>query len=95
MNDTSWIHNPELDVLHPRKKELIVRFIEETAGKSFAQAIPIFSRLSKTMQEEGLSFTPEENTLIMDILTRDMSEEEKKRLEAIKQMILAQTTKLK
>lgn len=92
--DMSWIHNPELKSLSPRKMELVVQLVEESNGKTLPQSIPLLMKINKTLQAEGLSFTEAESALIMDILTRDMSAKEKAQVEAMKQMILAQAAKM-
>lgn len=94
MSDMSWIHNPELKRLSPRKMELITKLVEESDGKTLPQSIPILMNINKTLQAEGLSFSNEETALIMDILTRDMTLKEKQQVEAMKQMILAQSAKM-
>lgn len=94
MSDMSWIHNPELKNLSPRKMELVTKLVEESQGKSLSQAIPILMGIQKTLQAEGLSFTDEESALIMDILTRDMTLKEKQQVESMKQMLLAQAKKM-
>lgn len=90
MKDMSWIHNPELKRLSPRKMELVTKLVEESNGKTLAQAIPVLMNINKTLQSEGLSFTEEESALIMDILTRNMTLKEKQQVAKMKQMILAQ-----
>lgn len=91
MADMSWIHNPELKRLSPRKMELVTTLVKETNGKTLSQSIPVLMNINKTLQSEGLSFTEEESALLMDILTRDMTLKEKQQVEKMKQMILAQT----
>lgn len=94
MSDISWIHNPELKSLSPRKMELVTKLVEESEGKTLAQSIPILMGINKTLQAEGLSFSNEESALVMDILTRDMTAKEKQQVEAMKQVILAQSAKM-
>jgi hypothetical protein len=95
MTDMTWIHNPELKKLSPRKRELITKLVEESTGKTLTQSIPVFMNINKTLQKEGLSLTAEEGALIMDILTRDMSQKEKQQVEQMKQMLLGQMQRLK
>lgn len=94
MSDMTWIHNPELKRLSPRKMELVTKLVEESSGKTLTQSIPILMSINKTLQAEGLSFTDEESALIMDILTRDMTVKEKQQVEKMKQMILSQAAKM-
>ena len=94
MSDMSWIHNPELKRLSPRKMELVTKLVEESEGKTLSQSIPILMNINKTLQAEGLFFTDEESALIMDILTRDMTLKEKQQVEKMKQLILAHAAKM-
>ena len=94
MSDMSWIHNPELKRLSPRKMELVTKLVNESEGKTLSQSLPILMNINKTLQAEGLSFTEEESALIMDILTRDMTLKEKQQVEKMKQLILAHAAKM-
>lgn len=94
MTDMSWIHNPELKRLSPRKMELITQLVEETNGKTLSQSIPSLVGINKALQAEGLSFTEEESALILDILTRDMTLKEKQQVEQMKQIIIKQIAKI-
>ncbi|KSV59860.1 hypothetical protein [Acetivibrio ethanolgignens] len=94
MTDMSWIHNPELKRLSPRKMELVTKLVEETNGKTLSQSIPVLVSINKTLQTEGLSFTEEESALILDILTRDMTLKEKQQVEQMKQIIIKQIAKI-
>lgn len=94
MTDMSWIHNPELKRLSPRKMELVTKLVEETNGKTLSQSIPVLVSINKTLQAEGLSFTEEESALILDILTRDMTLKEKQQVEQMKQIIIKQIAKI-
>ncbi|MFW5631718.1 MAG: hypothetical protein ACOCMZ_01030 [Acetivibrio ethanolgignens] len=94
MTDMSWIHNPELKRLSPRKMELVTKLVEETNGKTLTQSIPVLVSINKTLQTEGLSFTEEESALILDILTRDMTLKEKQQVEQMKQIIIKQIAKI-
>lgn len=95
MKDMSWIHNPELKRLSPRKMELVTKLVEDTSGKTLSQSVPALVNIHKTLQAEGLSFTEEESALILDILTRDMTLKEKQQVEQMKQLIITQLAKMK
>ncbi len=80
MQDMSWIHNPALKNIQPKKMMIITELIKNTDGKPIAQSIPFLMQANKELQKEGLQFTEDETTIIMDILTRDMSAAEKEKL---------------
>lgn len=77
MQDMSWLHNPALKDIHPKKIEVITQLVKNTEGKPIAQSIPFLMQANKELQKEGLAFNEEETALIMDILTRDMTAAEK------------------
>lgn len=93
MQDMSWIHNPALQNIPPKKMEVITSLIKNTEGKPIAQSIPFLMQANKDLQLEGLSFTSEETALIMDILTRDMSPSEKQQVNRMKGIIEKQLKK--
>lgn len=87
MQDMSWIHNPALQNIHPKKMSVITELVQNTEGKPIAQSIPFLMQANKDLQKEGLSFTEEESMLIMELLTRDLSSEEKERITRMKGII--------
>jgi hypothetical protein len=87
MKDISWTENPLLKDIDPRKMEIITELITETKGKSVNMAMPALMKANNQLKSEGMSFTNEESALIMELLTKDMSPEEKIKLEKIKLML--------
>lgn len=87
MSDMSWIHNPALKNIHPKKMEIITNLVKNAEGKPVAQSIPYLMQANKMLQAEGLSFTEEETALIMDILTKDMTAAEKQQVAKMQQLI--------
>lgn len=83
----SWIHNPSIKDIHPRKLEIITELVKNADGKPITQSLPYLIQANKTLQQEGLMFTKEETGLIMDILTKDMSPKEKQQIEKMKSLI--------
>lgn len=87
MQDMSWIHNPALKNIDPKKLDIITSLIKNTSGKPIAQSIPFLMQANREVQKEGLSFTEDETSLIMDILTKDMSDAEKESINKMKGLI--------
>jgi hypothetical protein len=88
MSDMSWIHNPQLNSLHPIKRQIITELVQEAEGKNINQAMPLLMKANTKLKQEGMTFNTEETALIMELLTKDMTPEEKARVESMKQMIL-------
>ena len=89
MQDMDWLHNPAFENIHPQKLEIISELIHNTTGKPIAQSLPFLMQANRALQAEGLSFTKEESSLIMNILTKDMSEAEKQNLARMQGLIEA------
>ena len=62
--------------------------IEASKGKGSDAIMPLLMQANQTMQQQGLSFTPEESALILDLLKEDMSPAEIRKLNMM-QSILA------
>lgn len=87
MRNKSWINNPALENMHPRKKEIIIELIHESEGKTLQQSIPIILKAKTKLKTADLSFTQQETGLIMELLTTDMSPQEKRKVENIKNLM--------
>lgn len=87
MKDLSWMNHPALKNIDPRKLAIIVEFINETEGKPVEKAIPVLVATNAKMKAMGLTFTPPESDLMTEILTKDLSEADKKKIEMFKKMM--------
>ena len=85
--------NPAYKNTHPKKLEVITLLIQTTDGKPIAQSLPFLMQANQMLQAEGLSFTEEESSLIMDILTKDMNPKEKEQFNKMKAFIMSQVKK--
>ncbi len=70
-----------------RKLEILKELVEEANGKSMQQVIPLIMKANQQLRQKDLSFTSDETSLLMDILTSTMSEAEKKKVEAMKEIM--------
>ena len=75
MND--WMNNPAMKNIDPIKLELIKTAASKTSGKSGKELAPIMMALISGANKQGIRFTPEEMTLILDILKDGKSKEER------------------
>lgn len=83
-----WINHPSLADMDPLKKEIILELMENAKGKSLAKMAPYLQKATLRMQKEHLSFTEEENALIIDVITQGMTPAERKQFEIARQIIL-------
>lgn len=77
MKDVSWLDNPALKNLDARKLAIMIELINETEGKPLEKTLPMIMSANMKLKSQNLGFTPDETTLIFDILTAKMSPEEK------------------
>lgn len=79
MND--WMNNPAMKNIDPIKLELIKTPASKTSGKSGKELAPIMMALISGANKQGIRFTPEEMTLILDILKDGKSKEEREQID--------------
>lgn len=79
MND--WMNNPAMKNIDPIKLELIKTAASKTSGKSGKKLAPIMMALISGANKQGIRFTPEEMTLILDILKDGKSKEEREQID--------------
>lgn len=87
MDKTSWMDNPALKNMDPVKKSILMDVVKESEGKSLNQSLPIILKAQARLKAGGISFTPEETTLMMDLLTKDLSPADKMKVESMKNMM--------
>lgn len=80
-------NNPEFSSINPQKLELIDEFVQQNKGKKVQELIPQFIALKSKMIQKGLSFTPAESDLMLNVLKQSMTPEEQKRVEQMQNMV--------
>ncbi len=93
MADTSWTNNPKLNNIDPRKLAILVELVNDLEGKPLDKALPYLMATNKKLKEEDLSFSKDENELLVEILGKNMSAKEKKQFEMIKNMVMSKKNK--
>lgn len=84
MNPFNFNDDPSLKNMHPMKLKIITDFIHSAEGKPIAQALPALLSAKQQLTALGLSFTPEETSLLMESMSNNLSPENKSKLEAMK-----------
>ena len=77
-----WMIIPAMKNIDPIKLELIKTAASKTSGKSGKELAPIMIALISGANKQGIRFTPEEMTLILDILKDGKSKEEREQIVA-------------
>lgn len=86
-NLNQWLNHPAMKSISPAKKELLNDFINEADGLPMDKMLPVYMKTNAKMKALGLSFTKEENDLITQILTENLSPMEKERINTIMKLI--------
>lgn len=87
MKDLSWINHPAMKNIDARKLAVLVDLINEAEGKPTDKALPLLIKTNAKMKSLGLTFTPEETDLMIEIVTKDMSAADKQKVEMLKKMV--------
>ncbi len=87
MEQTPWLNHPDLKDMHPLKIQVMTELAESAFGKPLTQTVPYLLKAQQTLKSAGLSFTESESILLMEILTKDMTAEEKQKIERMKTLI--------
>lgn len=74
--------NPnQLRSISPAKLKIILELMEASKGKSTDSILPLFMQAQQNMHKQGLSFTSEESSLILDMLKADLSPAEAQKVD--------------
>lgn len=73
--------------MHPVKIEVMKELAENMKGKDLKDAAPFLMAATTKLKQHGQSFSPEEIRVLMEILTKDMSPQEKAKVEMMKNII--------
>lgn len=87
MKDLSWINHPAMEHIDPRKLAILVDLANESQGKPLEQSLPYIMNANSKLKAQNLSFSPEESSLLIDILSQGMSSQDKKKLEMMQKMM--------
>lgn len=85
MNE-SWKSDPRLHGMDSRKLALLTRFAADLEQAPQNQKMNTFLSLNKQAMEQGLSFSQDETSLLISILTEGLSPEEKKKVQMIQNL---------
>lgn len=95
MNNMDWINNPNLQKINPQKLLLLNQLLGQANVKSKEELIPFFIAASSKASDMGMTFTEEETDLIIGVLQENMSQEDRNRIETIRNLAKMITKKKK
>lgn len=77
----NWMEHPMLQKMDPIKLELIRTAAEKTSGKSGNDLAPILLALITNANQKGIRFSPDEISLILELLKEGKSKEEREQID--------------
>ena len=89
-----WMDHPAMKHFDPVKLELIKTAAAQTSGKS-GNSLAAMMALISSANREGIRFSPEETSLILEILKEGRSPEEKKQIDSMVSLVMAQMNRRK
>ena len=84
--DNSWMNNPAFKDINPQKLLLLNQLLGQANSKSKEELIPFFIAASSKASSIGMSFNDDETDVIISVLTANMSEQDKSRVETIRKL---------
>ena len=77
----NWMEHPMLQKMDPAKLELIRTAATKTNGKSGNDLAPILLTLITNANQKGIRFSPDEISLILELLKEGKSKEEQMQID--------------
>lgn len=90
-----WLNHPAMKDIDPVKLELIKTAARQTAGKSGNSLAAVMMALITSAGKRGIQFTPEETSLILEILKEGRSDEEKNQIDTMVNLVMTQMRRKK
>lgn len=82
-----WLNNPALKNMDPAKLELFKLAASQVEGKSGNAMAPIMMSLITNANKRGIQFTPDEISLILQVLKQGKSPAEQQNIDKTVQMV--------
>lgn len=73
--------------MHPIKLQVMKELVHSMNGKSMNEAAPLLMTAMNKLKKHNLSFGSEETKILLEILTKDMSPQEKAKVEMMKNVV--------
>lgn len=83
-----WMNNPAMKNLDPLKLELIKTAARQTEGKTGKSLAPVLMALITNANKKGIQFSPDEITLILEMLKEGKSKQEKDQIDQMLKMVM-------
>lgn len=95
MNIEDLASNPLLKDINPQKMQILGEILSQAGNKSTNELLPYFMAASQKASSMGVAFSNQETDLIIDLLTQNMSDAEKARVNSIRKLAMLVSSKKK
>lgn len=86
-NKSNWKENQAFLQMDPKKQKMVFLLIEALNGKKLTEALPVLMNWKQEMEQEGVSFSTEENNLLTEIFTSNLTPAQRQQYEFLKPFI--------
>lgn len=84
-----WLNHPAMKDIDPLKLELIKAAARQTEGKSGKSLAPVMMSLITGARKKGITFTPDEMSLVIAVLKDGKTQEEQDQIENMVKMVMS------
>ena len=88
-----WLNDPMLKNMDPIKVELIKTAAAQTFGKSGRALAPVLMTLITNANKKGIRFSPDEISLILELIKEGKTQKEKEQIDRTIQMVISMLKK--
>ena len=88
-----WLNDPMLKNMDPIKVELIKTAAAHTSGKSGRALAPVLMTLITNANKKGIRFSPDEISLILELIKEGKTQKEKEQIDRTIQMVMSMLKK--
>ena len=88
-----WLNDPMLKNMDPIKVELIKTAAAQTSGKSVRALAPVLMTLITNANKKGIRFSPDEISLILELIKEGKTQKEKEQIDRTIQMVMSMLKK--
>ena len=88
-----WLNDPMLKNMDPIKVELIKTAAAQTSGKSGRALPPVLMTLITNANKKGIRFSPDEISLILELIKEGKTQKEKEQIDRTIQMVMSMLKK--
>lgn len=84
---TTWRQNESFRRMDPKKQNMIEQLADSLEGRKLTEAVPIITKWKEQMKAENIVFTPEENQLLTEIFSEQLTPAQRQQFEYLKRFI--------